>query len=336
MGKRFSCFASAFLIGMISFAHPEALASPAAGGAEETVNPSYRSAVSEVRLVFFATDEHNHSVEEVQKDDFAVVDNERVIYNFRGFARADLTKLDVVFLIDTSESVLPHKMPVGRAAPGYPSSPSSQMPAIRDALNTIAQWPWKPEDKISVLSFSGLEAHLLCNENCRDLPLSAQVADLPQGGATPLYDALEEATRLLARRRQPDVWPVIILFSDGEDTISKISFRDALQGLLASGVQVYAVDVSSSSRGSNGAATLQKLAEDSGGRYVRIAEDHSKVFSQLVEDLHSARVVTYLFPESNSDFHSVRIYPTRNLNLTFHSRRGYYHDSSTLGSEDRP
>src|SRR5258708_4320296 len=38
-------------------------------------NPTYHSTASEVRLVFFATDKNDHSVEELQKDDFALVDD---------------------------------------------------------------------------------------------------------------------------------------------------------------------------------------------------------------------------------------------------------------------
>jgi hypothetical protein len=41
--------------------------------------------------------------------------------------------------------------------------------------------------------------------------------------------------------------------------------------------------------------------------------------------LHSARVVTYVLPESGPDFHSIRILPTHNLNLQFRCRTGYYH-----------
>src|SRR5271165_2716965 len=76
--------------------------------AQESSIPNYRSTASEVRLVFFATDENNHTVEDLQKDDFAVVDDERVIRDFRSFTRSALTKLDVIVLIDSSDSVLPH------------------------------------------------------------------------------------------------------------------------------------------------------------------------------------------------------------------------------------
>jgi VWFA-related protein len=281
-------------------------------GSEEPSNFTYHSTVSEVRLVFFATDEHNHSVEELQSDDFAVVDDERVIRDFRSFTRLALIKLDVIVLIDCSESVLPHFQQ-----------------EIADVLQLISQGPWNPQDKVSVLSFGGMDAHLICEENCRSAFTADRIASLPRGGATPLFDSVEFAADSLMQRRQPDVWPVIILFSDGDDTISKASFREAFEKILASGAQIYAVNVGSPGQPSEGTATLQRIADDSGGRCLHISEGAVKIFNNVIDDLHSAHVVTYALPESRSDFHSTRILPTRNLKLQFRCRRGYYRHSGS-------
>ena len=131
----------------------------------EPSNLTYRSSVSEVRLVFFATDEHNHAVEELQKDDFAVVDDERVIRNFRSFARADLIKLDVIVLMDSSESVQPR----------FPQE-------IADVQQLISQWPWGPGDNVSVLSFGGMETRLVCSGDCRSSFTAGRAQSLPSGG----------------------------------------------------------------------------------------------------------------------------------------------------------
>jgi VWFA-related protein len=276
-------------------------------GAQESPPLTYHSAVSEVRLVFFATDENNHPVQDLQQDDFAVIDDEQVIRDFRSFTRSASAKLDVIVLIDASESVLPqfkHE--------------------ITEVVQLISQCPWTPEDNVSVLSFSGLEAHLICSGDCRT-SFAAELVAPPRGGsATPLFDALEVAAELLIQRGQPDVWPVIILFSDGGDNISKSSFDDALEKVRASGAQVYTIDVGDSGQWSKGTATLRGIAENSGGRRVLISEGADAIFNDVIDDLHSARVITYAAPTSRSDFHSVRILPTHNLNLQFRSRRGYY------------
>ena len=271
---------------------------------------TYHSDVSEVRLVFFATDEHHHAVPDLQKTDFAVVDDERVIRDFRSFTRPAAIKLDVIVLFDSSDSVLPHFKQ-----------------EITEVLQLVSRWPWGAEDNVSVLSFSGTEAHPVCSGDCRSSFTAERVASLPTGGSTPLFDALDTAASLLSKRRQPDVWPVIALFSDGDDTISKASFKRAMEKMLASEAQVYTIDVGNPGQPSNGAAMLQEIADESGGRYVRIREGAARIFTDVIDDLHSARVVTYLLPESGSDFHSTRILPTHNLNWQFRCRRGYYYRS---------
>jgi len=287
----------------------------------EESNLTYHRTVSEVRLVFFATDERNHSVEGLQKDDFAVVDDELVIRHFRSFTRSDLTKLDVIVLVDSSESVLPQ---------------FEQETTV--VLQLISQLPWNPGDYLSVLSFSGMETHLVCAGNCRSSFIGDRLASVPKGGATPLFDALEIAAKLLIQRRQPDVWPVIILFSDGDDTISKVAFKGAMEKILASEAQLYAIDASGPGQPSNGSETLHRIADDSGGRFAGISEGANTIFKDVIDDLHSARVVTYRLPKSNSEFHSTRILPTHNLKLQFRCRRGYYyhHRSGSAYPEDGP
>lgn len=119
-------------------------------GSRESSGVTYHHSVSEVRLVFFATDERNHSVNDLQKNDFAVVDDDAIIRDFRSFNRADLINLDVMVLMDSSQSVLP------RLAQ-----------EITGVQQLISQWPWRSGDKVSVLSFSGMQTRLVCSEDCR-------------------------------------------------------------------------------------------------------------------------------------------------------------------------
>lgn len=101
--------------------------------------PTYRSTVSEVLVTFFAIDEKNHPVPTLTTSDFAVVDNERVVRNFRSFMPSDETALEVVVLVDASESVAP-RLRV----------------AMRDVLQLVTREQSIPDDNISVLSFGGM------------------------------------------------------------------------------------------------------------------------------------------------------------------------------------
>src|ERR1700739_155186 len=73
----------------------------------DTPPTTYRTGTSEVRISFFATDERNHPVENLGADDFAIVDGDMVIRDFRSLARANDTALDLVLLVDDSESMAP-------------------------------------------------------------------------------------------------------------------------------------------------------------------------------------------------------------------------------------
>jgi Ca-activated chloride channel homolog len=281
---------------------------------------THHSSSSEVRLVFFATDEQNRHIESIHRDDFAVLDNGWVIRNFRSFAHAGLIKLDVVVLVDASDSVRPrfHK-------------------EIDSVLNLISQWPWSPGDNVSVLSFRGMEPQLVCDGNCRTWFTSDHVDSLANVGATPLFDAVTLASGFLNGRRRPDVWPVMIVFSDGNDTISKASFTSALKKVMAGEEQIYAIDLGNATRPSQGTTILQRMAESSGGRFLPFSDGADRILSEVMDDLHSGLLVTYALPESASEFHSVRILPTHNLHLQFRCRRGYYRPfSDRVRQEDVP
>ena len=162
---------------------------PCTAAADDTNDPSgpptYRSTVSEVRVTFFATDENNHPLETLTKSDFAVVDNERVVRNFRSFTRSDETSLDVVVLVDLSESVAPRVRV-----------------AIRDVLQLVAREQSVPDDNLAVLSFGevfggtsggtlgGLRPAILCSSGCRASDAASKLLALKSGGTTPLFDAL--------------------------------------------------------------------------------------------------------------------------------------------------
>ncbi len=276
------------------------------GKSAEAQDLTYRSTVAEVRLTFFVTDEHNQTIRTLQPGDFAVVDDGLVIREFSSFVRSDVTSLDVVVLVDSSESVV-----------------SRFRYEIADVLQLISQSRWIADDNISVLSFDGPNPKIICAGNCRSAPAVDRLLAAPARGSTPLFDAVVFAARLLSQRRDPRARPVLILFSDGQDTISRDSFSEAVEAALGSDTQIYAVDVNDPERLSEGARTLQQLADATGGRYFPGREGSVKVLEAVFEDLHAIYVATYKPPKHGEGFHSVRILPTHNLNLQFHCRRSY-------------
>lgn len=105
----------------------------------DSPSATYRTSTSEVRVTFFTTDQNNQLVKTVEKDDFAVVDNGFVIRDFRSLARSNETALDVVVLVDASESV----------APRFRAT-------VNDVLQLVSRESAAAGDNISVVSFTGL------------------------------------------------------------------------------------------------------------------------------------------------------------------------------------
>ncbi len=278
--------------------------------------PAYRSTVSEVRVAFFATGADHRPVENLTKTDFAVVDDERVLRSFRSFAHSDETSLDVVALVDLSES----------AAPRF-------RVAMNDVLQLVTREQSVPDDHIAVISFGGMRPSVLCASACGGPGSVAKLLAVKSGGTTPLFDALLLGADFILHRGRAAARPVLILFSDGNDTISLHSARQALAAVLDAGVPIYSVDMRTSRSESQGSAFLRQISEATGGRYFSFAglprfsqqDGAATVLNAVLEDLRASYVVTYDLPSHHAGFHSLRLLPTHNLNLTFHSRNGYFY-----------
>jgi VWFA-related protein len=282
-----------------------------AAAANDFPTVRYRATVSEVRITFFASDENNRPVNKIEKDDFAVVDSGMVVRDFRSLLPADETALDVVAVVDASQSVAPRLQAT-----------------VHDVLQLVSQRQLAADDNVSVMAFSGLQPVLICARNCRSAAAGQRLLAVKAAGATPLFDALAYGADFISRRRTPGVRPVLILFSDGDDTISKTSARDAVEAVIASGALLYTIDLNKPADAWNGSAALQHMAEMTGGRYFPVGEGAARVLQTALDDLRASYVVTYPLPSHAVGFHSLRILPKHNLNLRFHCRNGYYYETS--------
>jgi VWFA-related protein len=278
--------------------------------ADDDATPTYHSAASEVRITFFATDSANHPLNNITQDDFAVVDGEAIVRDFRSLAHSQETALDVIILIDTSESV----------AARLPST-------VKEILHLLSRSQADVSDSISVVSFSGLQPVVLCAHDCRSSDAGPKLVSMKASGATPLFDAVEYSANLLSRHPVANIRPVVILFSDGDDTISKVSASDALRAVIDSGALLYTIDLNNSAE-SRGSGVLREMAETTGGRYFPPRANTLAVLQSVFEDLRASWVVTYELPDANPGFHALRILPKHNLGLRFHCRSGYYYGTN--------
>jgi VWFA-related protein len=273
---------------------------------------TYHTGTSEVRISFFATDEHNRVVENVRKDDFAVVDSGMIIRDFRSLTRSDETALDIVVLFDASESVAPRFRSV-----------------TNDVLELVSQNPPPLRDRFTLITFAGLEPRVLCSGDCQTSASKQKLLAMHAGDATPLFDALLFASNFIASNfavnSAAEVRPILILFSDGHDTASRASARDALDAVIASGATLYTIDPNEGNAALN-AASMAQMAEATGGRSFPMNEGAAQVLETVRADQRASYIVTYQLPSRVAGFHSLRILPKHNLNLRFHCRRGYHYE----------
>jgi VWFA-related protein len=266
-----------------------------------------RSNVSEVRLAFAASDHQGHIVQDLRASDVAVADNGTIIRQFRSFHAASESPLDLVILLDASDSV------------------ATQIPAeIAEVRSFIEASKWNERDRVSIITFGGMQAELLCARNCRNQAAQQRLSSLRAKGATPLYDALFAASELLKRDHDPESRTAMILFSDGLDTISMHGLTDTTEAAQNLQSAIYCV----SSRPRNmsadrGDAVLNYLATSTGGLSFPPEQSVPEVLHMVLTDLHSGYVLTYQPPEKIGGQHSVRVLPTSDPKLQFRSRQAY-------------
>lgn len=154
-----------------------------------------------------------------------------------------------VVLLDTSGS-MENRLTLGRSA------------AIRflDGL--------REEDVAAVYNFDQKVEQVQDFSGGRDL--APMAFSLRAKGLTTLYDAIVQASTVLAQREEKR--KAIIVLSDGMDTSSKASSGKAIDSALAVGASIYAVDMSATegvyARNAQSAAALKGFAEKTGGRFV--------------------------------------------------------------------
>ena len=282
------------------------LASVLRAAAADPPDVTYRTHANEVRLTFSVTDQNNHGVATLQPGDFAVVDTEFIVRNFQTFSHADSTKLEIAILADGSQSI----------APFFRQE-------VSDLVDLVAQTAGIPEKNLSIFSFAGSEPRLLCAGDCRTSHSAARLAPPDSGGLTPLFDAILDASDFLSQHADRDAQKILIVLSDGQDTVSRNSLKAAVDRALHAAVQIYAIDLNRSAS-SQGSTVLYHLAATTGGRWFAGPKATSRLMDVILEDFKASYFVTYKLPSHHAGFHSLRVLPTHNSNLQFRSRSGYY------------
>jgi Ca-activated chloride channel homolog len=223
------------------------------------------------------------------------------------FFQAEETPFAAVILVDSSGS-MQQIMSVARAA-------------VISFLNGL-----RIDDQVAIYNFDSKVSQIQEFSNSRDI--ADRIFNLKADGWTVLYDAIDVATKQLAKRTEKR--KSIIVLSDGADTRSVISADKVLKNALASDLSIYTVDMSNLDGGKTQAqavSILKNFSEKSGGQYIEISSPQTmaNAFKSVVAELGSQYTIAYYPTNSSKDgkWHSVEVKVAK-PDLTIKTRKGYY------------
>src|SRR6266403_3736796 len=169
----------------------------------------------------------------------------------------------------------------------------------------------RPIDALSVFQFSEIVDEVV--------PFTADVKTIDRGidrihngAATALYDAICLGSQALDRRRGRKVMVVI---TDGGDTVSRYDYRDAVRAAQEAEAIVYSMIVvpveASAGRDTGGEHALIQLSEDTGGRYYYASSlaQLDSAFHQISDELRTQYLLAY-YPSqrlSESPFRRIEV-----------------------------
>jgi Ca-activated chloride channel family protein len=171
---------------------------------------------------------------------------------------------------------------------------SASMTANLDRLQAAAEQfilRMLPADRGQVGAFSDKIQFSGTFTNKRD-DLIFALKDLQFGNPTRLWDAVNES---LAMLRGVEGRRVVVAFTDGDDTASRVGMGDVLDRARDEETMIYAIGMESEYfNGQRRVRTrpdrgLRRLAEETGGGYFELekAADLGPTFSRVAQELHS-------------------------------------------------
>src|ERR1700689_3808978 len=298
----------------VSYARQPEAQSQSPTGPESTLKVD----VKLVNVYVTVTDAHGAPVAGLKKENFVVQEDGRE-QKISVFDKESALPISIALAIDTSLSTR-HDLPLEQAS-----------------AKRFAHAIMRPVDALSVFSFS--EAVV------ETIPYTAELRRIDEGidhirlgAATALFDAVYLASRSLDRRQGRKV---MVLITDGGDTISRIDYKGAVRAAEEAEALVYSIIVvpieNSAGREIGGEHALIQLSEDTGGKYYYATSisQLDDAFRQISEELRDRYLLAY-YPSqrtANSEFRRIQVGvsgPADASSYHVRHRVGYYTTKSNF------
>jgi Ca-activated chloride channel homolog len=168
----------------------------------------------------------------------------------------------------------------------------------------------RPNDLAQVIDFdSRVEVRQVFTSNHGEL--EAAIQQTSPGGSTSLhnaiYIALKELKKIKAVNEEDVRRQALVVFSDGEDTSSLVSFDEVLDLAKRSETGIYTIALRGADTSTKGFReaeyVMRKLAEDTGGRafFPSKIEDLAGVYAQIADELASQYTIGYTSKNARRD-----------------------------------
>lgn len=252
--------------------------------------PSFRTGIDIVSLNVTVTDPAGRYVTDLGPAQFSVFED-GAQQEIKYFSRTNLP-IALALLLDTSASM------------------ENRMATAQEAAVGFAE-RLRPQDLGELIDFDRDVKVLQGFTNDRNA-LVAAIRKTTAGGSTSLYNAiyisLKELKKTRAKAESELRRQAIVVFSDGEDTSSLVSYDEVLDLAKRSETAIYTIGLRTreelSSRGFNEADfVLKQLAQETGGRsfFPERIEDLAGVYGEIADELASQYSLGYVSKNARRD-----------------------------------
>jgi Ca-activated chloride channel family protein len=278
--------------------------------------PTIKVDVKLVNVFVTVTDDHGAPVVGLTKDNFELQEDGKR-QKIAVFDKESALPLSIVLDIDTSLST------------------RKDLPLELSSARRFVHAILRPVDGLALYGFSEYVDEVV--------PFTADLGRIDHGidrmrlgSATALYDALYVGARALERRQGRKV---MVLITDGGDTVSKIDYQGALRAAQETEAIVYSIIIvpieASAGRDTGGEHALIQLSADTGGRYfyATSAAQLDDAFRQISDELRTQYLLAYYPSErfADSDFRRIQVTlggPPSASSFQIRNRTGYYTSKS--------
>lgn len=275
------------------------------GTARPLSQATFKSGTQIVSLFVTVADAQRRLVPDLAKEDFDVFDNDKPqpITYFDN----SVHPITCVTMLDTSGSM------------------TLTIDLLRQAAEQFVI-RLLPDDKARVGAFNDKIQFAGRFTNNRD-ELVGAIKDLDYGNGTRLWDAVgasfDELKGIEGRR-------VVLVFTDGDDTESKIGLGNVVERARAEEVMVYAIGLESNyfngqhmvrSKPDRG---LRRIADETGGGYFELEKtaDLAPTFTHVAYELHSQYVLGFTPTQLDGRVHKLTV-KVKQPGMTARARRSY-------------